>query len=110
VVGCPERKHFQTLIQTGKMEITLSRPNYYELLQHFRDEFRIAFKMYQSGDAVYIVSRKNSSFISIDLRDISGLIDQREEMIILSDLGRIVLFSSGDFMAQFYSKKQKSKL
>lgn len=83
--------------------IKFTNPNFYEVLGSIKDQFRMAFKLYENRKTMFIVSRKNGSHISIELRDIIAVIDERSTVIMVTKVGRVVMFSSGDFIAQFYA-------
>lgn len=90
-------------------KINNSNYQYQEILYSLNLHIQSAFKIYRSGAAIYFVSKSHGeSVIGIDIDDIEATIDESPTTIIVTRIGRVVLFGGGQIFAQFYSANQSN--
>lgn len=87
------------------MTTQFKKPHYFEVYGSIPASIHLAFKVYRSGQTIYFVSlTSGNSIIGIDLVDIEATIEENNTFILITKMGRVVLFSGGQIFAQYYSQ------
>lgn len=83
-------------------QIKVTGMDWYKFIDAVPFDYKVDFNIYNSHNAVYIVSREKPYYIvSIELTDIEMITITDDSLVLHCTIGHIVLLYSGNIIAQF---------